>query len=292
MKVYCLGSNDASETAGQVLVVVELVTDITDLKGVQTYQGKPLKAPFYLQCNVNCGKIESISDLTEEHKFETANMCIDDEMVSVTIGKYFDVPDYNYQAGRCLKAYRNKVAAVEHSSYVNPTFTGVKYTHFPSGNIGKKSAYVKGDLHSEKLYRDDAFNTLEGCRVYHKGKVQCEFTYDDTETLLSQAWYNGDGTLYTEDKTKLVVKALSKVAPPPDTPVLERTKTPEPDHIPVQEPESESSEESGTSSTISEPEDDAPDGNTGSSSNSKEGTCRLKPKPTNDETASESESSC
>ena len=204
MKVYLLGSNDISETNKEVLVTIELIDNMTDMLGIK--RPSILVSPFYLTTYINCGKIVSITDLKGTKHIENAEIPYNGGYFTFTEGYYFNIKNYAYGENKpCVQAYAHKNAALEKSDYVSSTYSGSLYNHYPSGLIAKKLVYVKGKLHSIKFYRNDRFNSLEGCRIYKDSYVQCDFAYDKRETLISKNWYNSNGTIYDSKVTKAYI---------------------------------------------------------------------------------------
>ena len=103
---------------------------------------------------------------------------------------YFNIMDYNFETDACIKAHQYKVVALEDSNYVGRNYSGAYLTHYSSGFTKIKSYYVTGNLHSQFLYRNDAYNTLEGVRIYNNGILDSEFIYDIRQRLIKQSWYD------------------------------------------------------------------------------------------------------
>lgn len=215
MKVYVLGSHGQSNTNGKVLISVEL-TPNTDMRGITIYNGKHITNPFYRELKLNAGKITRITDLEEEYDFTAATIQLDGQSYQVDLGKYFYLADTDgkeIDRSDYITAYQYKSAVLEISEYIARGYTGVAYTHYPSGKIKIKAYYKKGNIHSRFYYRDDTFNTLEGVRQYHKDKVECEYTYDTREALTKQLWYNSKGRVYSKKISHVVPQDTVAVAP-------------------------------------------------------------------------------
>ncbi len=215
MKVYLTGRSATSETRGLVLVTVETINDVTDMNGITFYEGDRLLSPFFMEYPINCGYISNITDLFEKQQFDTASIPMNGVDYTVKKGQYFKISNYNYKTAEHIKCYRHKVAACEKAEYVSPVYTGITYSHYPSGLVHKKYNYVNGKLHSYKVFRDDRFNTLEECLVYKDSYIYCRFEYNNTETFQSQTWYNSNGTVFLEQKhfTPVVVHNESPCVP-------------------------------------------------------------------------------
>jgi hypothetical protein len=280
MKVYTLGDNLKSKTCGKVLVTIELLP-MTDMKGIKLYHGKLLVNPFYRELKVNCGKITNITDLNESYDFTVAELPFNKGVTTVEDGKYFNINQYNFKTEECITAYQYKIAAAEQANYVQRNYSGTYDTHYQSGFIRIRTHYVNGEKHAEHLYRNDAYNTLEGVRMYNQGHVECEFVYDGRETLIRQTWYNSKGDVFSE---KIAANLTSVRASSVSETVI--------DTKPVPTANDESLSGSGSSNgSLEDAADDSADAEDEDSGegNSPDNTCgkgeynlRLKPHPDDD----------
>ena len=208
MQFYMEGYQINSKTGGIVLVKISAIDGLTVTDLVlpgRTY----IRNPFYIKHPLNCGQIAAITDLNEKETFEECTIIgPGGQLCVIRHGQYF-----NTEPDAPLVTYRCKAAAIEEVSYAHNSFTGASYRHHEGGNIKVKSHYLRGVLHSEKFYRDDAFNTLERCVVYYMGDNQnggawqgdkvLEFFYDEREALVSsQVWArNADGTVFNTEQS-------------------------------------------------------------------------------------------
>lgn len=148
--------------------------------------------PVYISYTLDCGKIISIADATGI-EYDNCTMSdpefIDD--VVVNVGDIFQVEN----GGLPVKKYQ--IAVVSSALAVADDYSGTHYTYFDSGLISGKFNYKDGILRTSYYYRNDAYNTLEGARIYDDNEtLEAEYVYDDIETLIMQKWYNSNGNLY------------------------------------------------------------------------------------------------
>lgn len=275
MKVYALGDNFESKTQEKVLVTIELLPT-TDMKGLECCETL-LTNPFYRELKINSGKVTKITDLTEEYEYTTALLPCGDMCTMFECDKYFDIKGYNDTT--CIIAYQYKIAAAEGADYVHKDYSGMRDTHYPNGNMRTRCNYVKGVLHSQRFHRNNLYNTMERVCLYNQGIIECEFTYDDRETLIRQVWYTSKGEVYSE-------KDLTSRAP--------RPPAPRPPAAAALVPEHEVTDDSSTGSDSSSQEMDITDGggcNSGCNSGSNDvgggsgskGPCNVRIKPRDDD---------
>lgn len=194
MKVYALGSHGQSDTQGKVIITIELVPNHTDIKGLTLFKGQHMNNPFYRELKINCGKIIKVSDLSEKKDFETVTVKTGTINTNISIGKYFDIRE----GSSYITAFQYKIAVLEASGYVARNYTGCAYTHYESGLIKTKSYYKDGNLVSVFHNRDDPFNTLQYVRQFKNSIIECEFSYDERESLIRQTWYNSKGDVFLD----------------------------------------------------------------------------------------------
>jgi len=288
-KVYALGHHASSSTGSKVLVTIEPLPEVTDMAGLRIYQHAgnagdagsstgPTLNSFYRSLKLNAGKIVRICDLAEEHDFTSAVLMLNNNSQEVTldVNKYFNIDGYDPNRCGCyLDVYQYKAAAVEDSCYVARNYSGVLYRHYPTGLIRNKIYYRRGSAVSIFYYRDDSYNSLEAVRQYNGKSLECEFVYDERESLVQQVWYDSKEKIFSSWAAASHPRAPQAPPPAPSAPAPPAPPPPAPPSkqatvAPPNSPE--------TSTDFTESYDSSSDdGHTGTDAGTAPGGLRLKP---------------
>lgn len=153
---------------------------------------KLLHSPMSITYILDCGKVTNIMD-TIGNTYEDCLIVDSDtaEELVLCVDEYFHGE---------LKVKKYQMATITSDMPVANTYSGTRYTYFDGGLISGKFNYSDGKLCTSYYYRNDAYNTLEGARIYTNtqniSKIDAEYTYDDRETLLEQRWFDSEERLY------------------------------------------------------------------------------------------------
>jgi hypothetical protein len=162
----------------ELIVELETIPNYTDVKIVTS---SIVHSPFYITYKLNCGKVKQITNSTGL-EFEECIICdpVDSKSITLHANEYFYTKD--------------KIAI---NIPVSSNYTGTRYTYFDGGLISCKFNYKDGKLRTSYYYRNDAYNTLEGVRIYDTtATIIAEYLYDNQENLIVQSWYGSDSKIF------------------------------------------------------------------------------------------------